>query len=122
MRSSEFNPDLLAHLEKHCPAGSIIPTISSGAPNRIAYLRPIGIGVETDRSRSRGDAPQLVPAWMVDVAWRRLHERGSLTNRELLASEGLNVKRSSFVCALLAQLPGIVICSHRPIALELSPR
>lgn len=45
--------------------------------------------------------------WMIELAYSYLQTHGRLTNRYLLARDGLNVKRSSFVCALLAKLPGI---------------
>jgi hypothetical protein len=47
--------------------------------------------------------------------------RGVLTNRFLLSTDGLNVKRSSFVCALLAELPEVNVESTRPITLRLRP-
>ena len=43
----------------------------------------------------RGWAPsQLVEAWMIQSAWDYLQARGVLTNRFLLSTDGLNVKRS----------------------------
>ena len=46
---------------------------------------------------------------------------GTLTNRHLLDKDGLNVKRSSFVCALLARLPGVEISTaRRPIEIALT--
>ena len=42
---------------------------------------------------------------MIQVAWKYLEARGSLTNRLLLDKNGLNVKRSSFACASLAGCP-----------------
>jgi hypothetical protein len=36
-----------------------------------------------------------------------------------LASDGLNVKRSSAVCALLAVLPNVTVESTRPVILRL---
>jgi hypothetical protein len=50
-----------------------------------------------------------------------LQAHGSLTNRDLLCTDGLNVKRSSLVCALLARLPGVHVASARPITLRLTP-
>ena len=44
--------------------------------------------------------PQIVPAWMIVAAWEHLRQNGALTHQELLNE--LNVKRSAFVCALLA--------------------
>jgi hypothetical protein len=40
-------------------------------------------------------------------------------SRFLLSADGLNVKRSSFVCALLATLPKVTVVSRGPIELEL---
>ena len=40
---------------------------------------------------------------------------GVVTNRDLL--DELRVYRSSFVCALLAELPGVTVASTRPITL-----
>lgn len=119
MEATELDPDLLALLEEHVPVGSIIPTISSGAPNRVVAVSRAGIDVETERSQSRASGPRRVPAWMIQIAWQRLQSRGRLTNRELLASDDLNVKRSSFVCAVLAKLPGVEVQSTRPLVLIL---
>jgi hypothetical protein len=58
---------------------------------------------------------------MIQSAWEYLQAHGVLTNRFLLSSDGLNVKRSSFVCALLARLPGVSVASTRPITLALRP-
>jgi hypothetical protein len=64
--------------------------------------------------------PQMVPAWMIVAAWEHLRHNGELTHHELLHE--LNVKRSAFVCALLAQFPDVVVRSTRPIVLELISR
>ena len=59
---------------------------------------------------------------MIQIAWDWLQARGTLTARFLVATEGLNVKRSSFVCALLARLPEVTVVSTRPqIELALRP-
>lgn len=83
-------------------------------------VTPDGVWVETQRSHRLGRPPQLVEAWMIQIAWDWLCAHGTLNNRHLLVSDGLNVKRSSLVCALLARLPGVVVASRRPIALALS--
>jgi hypothetical protein len=88
-------------------------------PNRIIDIAAHGVTIETERTRRLGNSPQLVPAWMIQVAWNHLTEIGTLTNRELLSSTGLNVKRSSAVCALLAHLPNVDVESTRPIVLRL---
>jgi hypothetical protein len=77
------------------------------------------VWIGTERSRAAGRPAQLVDAWMIQVAWDWLESHGSLTNRHLLATDGLNVKRSSFVCALLASLPEVEIRTRRPIELAL---
>ncbi|MGO9733520.1 hypothetical protein [Mycobacterium sp.] len=46
--------------------------------------------------------------------------RSPIWTHELLHE--LNVKRSAFVCALLAQFPDVVVRSTRPIILELISR
>ena len=58
---------------------------------------------------------------MIQIAWDWLQARGSLTARHLVATDGLNVKRSSFVCALLARLPGVTVANARPIELRSMP-
>jgi HKD family nuclease len=114
-----FDPQLLAMLRRASPPGSVITTITEGRPNTIADITPDGVYVQTGRSRARGTGPQLVPAWMVQLAWDYLQRYGELTNRHLLAEDGLNVKRSSAVCALLAQLPDVDTASTRPVVLRL---
>jgi hypothetical protein len=52
---------------------------------------------------------------MVVAAWDRLRRRGQLSQPELL--DDLNVKRSAFVCALLALFPDVVVRSTRPTVL-----
>ena len=93
-------------------------TLSNGKPNVITDIGPEGVTVETERSRALRAKPQLVPAWMIAAAWERLTQSGGLTNAEHLATDDLNVKRSSAVCALLAQLPGVHVASRRPIVLR----
>jgi HKD family nuclease len=72
--------------------------------NVVKRVEPPGLYVETGRSRATGAGPQLVPSWMVALAWDYLRSHGTLTNRYLL--DVLHVHRSAFVCALLARLPG----------------
>jgi hypothetical protein len=52
---------------------------------------------------------------MVQLAWDWLIAYGTLSNVTLL--KNLRVHRSSFVCALLAQLPGVRVVTNRPITL-----
>ncbi len=55
---------------------------------------------------------------MIQLAWDHLHLHGELTNAYLVADDGLNVKRSSAVCALLARLPGVEVVPGRTITLR----
>ncbi|MFJ2754927.1 hypothetical protein ACIO3S_05000 [Nocardioides sp. NPDC087217] len=105
-------------LSDHLPLGEAIYTLGSQRPNWIIRIAPEGIYVETERSRGRGVDPERVPAEMLTKAWERLTVRGVLTNKELVAHDDLNVKRSSFVCAAFAQLPGVAVTSTRPITLS----
>lgn len=50
-------------------------------------------------------------------AWDHLRRTGELSQPYLLSE--LNVKRSAFVCALLALFSDVVVRSHRPVVLEL---
>jgi len=60
-----------------------------------------------------------VPAWMIQLAWNYLCDNGTLTNAHLVATDGLNVKRSAAGCALLSTLPSVTASSTRPILLTL---
>ncbi|MFI5401546.1 MAG: hypothetical protein ACHQ1G_01210 [Planctomycetota bacterium] len=84
----------------------VFPTLGR-APKRNLVVRvaPEGVYVETARSRERGAGAELVPSWMIGLAWDALRAHGTLTNRYLL--DMLHVHRSSFACALLARLPGV---------------
>lgn len=114
-----LEPSLLAAIQAALAAGAEVRTLSDGRRNWVREVTPDGVWVETLRSRELGRPPQLVEAWMIQVAWEWLLARGTLTNRFLLDTDGLNVKRSSFVCALLARLPGVRVASTRPIELAL---
>lgn len=84
--------------------------------NVVVECTPQGVYVETARSREKGTGPQLVPSWMVALAWDYLRAHGTLTNRYLL--DVLHVHRSAFVCALLARLPDVRRRPGRGITLE----
>jgi hypothetical protein len=116
-RSTEFDDDLMERIQAAVDIGGEIETLSVKRPNRIVGLDRKGIEVETVRSDRRGSGPQLVPAWMVVAAWDRLRRCGQLSQQELL--EELNVKRSAFVCALLALFPDVVVRSTWPTVLEI---
>jgi len=115
----QLDPALLGMLRRAVPVGSVLPTLDRGKPNQVTDITAAGVYVQTQRSRSRGTGAQLVPAWMVQLAWDYLQLHGTLANKYLLAGDGLNVKRSSAVCALLARLPAIDVAGTHPIVLRL---
>ncbi|ORB12687.1 hypothetical protein [Mycobacterium noviomagense] len=116
-KTIELGDELLDLVRSVVEPGDEIPTVSNKRPNRIVSIDRSGLSVETLRSDRRGTGPQMVPAWMIVAAWEHLRREGELTHSQLLNE--LNVKRSAFVCALLAQFPDVVIRSSRPIVLEL---
>lgn len=120
-RTDPFSPELLQLLRLHLLQDDPVRTLSNGKPNWVISIEADGLQVETERSRASGDGPQFVPAWMLEVAWERLTTQGTLTNSELLDTDDLNVKRSSFVCAALACLPRVTATSLRSITLTYEP-
>jgi hypothetical protein len=116
-RTVELDGELYERVCSAVRPGDEITTLSNKRVNRIASLGPPGVFVETSRSDARGTGPQLVPAWMIQTAWDHLCRTGELSHRELL--NVLNVKRSAFVCALLALFPDVIARSTRPTVLEL---
>lgn len=54
---------------------------------------------------------------MIVTAWEHLQKAGELSHAVLL--NDLNVKRSAFVIALLAQFIDVVVRSTEPIVIEL---
>jgi hypothetical protein len=116
-----LRPELFAAIERALAGGRTVQTLGTGAPNRVTECTPHGLWVETERTHARGVGSELVPGWMIQLAWDTLRAHGELMNKYLLANDGLNVKRSSFVCALLARLPGVEVI-HRPsLGLRLVP-
>lgn len=116
-----LDPELLRQLQSGVGPSRVVKTLSNGRPNWIRRIDERGVEVETEASRKKGSGPQLVEAWMLNTAWHHLRATGSLSNRYLLSADGLNVKRSSAVCALLAHVNGVVVTSSRPIQLEWLP-
>lgn len=115
-RPTEFSDDLLERINSVIAVGDEIETLSIKRPNWIAGTDRSGIWVETETSRRKGTGPQLVPAWMIVVAWEHLRRNRTLSQVELL--NDLNVKRSAFVCALIAQFPDVVVEQNRPTVLQ----
>ena len=106
--------ELLTLIEAALAPGTVIHTIADGRPNTLEAIEPVGIWVVTERSTRRGGA-ELVPGWMFNVGWRELSLGRVLEARELVKV----AKRSSAVCAVLAQLPEVEVHSSRPIRLAL---
>lgn len=117
-----LDAELLALLEAAVARDRIFRTLGSRpAPNTVVGVDPTGVWIETERTATQGKPAQLVPAWMVQLAWDHLRLTGELTNAYLLADDGLNVKRSSAVCALLARLPGVEAQGSPRITLRWTP-
>jgi hypothetical protein len=104
-KSATFDDGLLNLINRSVKVGDVVMTLGRARPNRIAWINGDGVWVSTEKSDREGTGPQLVPAWMIAAAWNRLVQRGRLSQQELL--EQLNVKRSAFVCALLARFPDV---------------
>lgn len=118
--SSDFDDDVFSLINQAVCPGQVIKTLGKARPNRIVSIDRDGLRVETDRSIREGEGPQLVPAWMVNAAWQHLSKHGRLSQSELL--DDLNVKRSAFVCALLAHFPGVEVGEDGNIVLRLASR
>ncbi len=114
--AAELDDDLLERITDVVADSDLIETLSNKRTNWITSFDRKGVRVETERSRARGAGPQLVPAWMIVVAWEQLCKNGTLSHIELLNE--LKVMRSAFVCALLAQFPDVVVVQDRPAILE----
>lgn len=113
---AEFSDEVYALVATAVEIGTPIYTLTIKRPNWIAAIDRTGVWVETERSRRLGSPPQLVPAWMIETGWEHLTRAGELSQKELLNT--LNVKRSAFVCALLAQFPDVVVRDMNPTVLE----
>ncbi len=116
VRPDELDPQLYRLLSQHLHAGLTIPTLGpKPEPNTILAFGPTGATVATKKS----PGGQVVEARMIQIGYDALATAptGQLTNPHLLNT--LRVHRSSFVLALLAQLPMVRQVSTSPIAIEL---
>jgi len=113
-----FDDDTFEMVSESVRVGEVISTLGISRPNWIAGIGEDGVYVETERSKKLGRGPQLVPAWMINVAWAHLRKYRRLTQEQLLNE--LNVKRSAFVCALLSRFEGVEVESDKPIILRLN--
>ncbi|MFC7673278.1 hypothetical protein ACFQWH_09370 [Mycolicibacterium sp. GCM10028919] len=118
-RGARFSVELYERINLVIEPGDEIATLSSLKLNEIVAIDRDGIDVATERSRRLGKGPQRVPAWMVTRAWEHLRAHGSLSQQGLL--DDLGVKRSAFVCALLAAFPDVEVESLRPTVLRFAP-
>lgn len=114
--AAELDDNLLERIAEVVAGSDVVETLSNKRANRIVSFDRAGVWVETQRSRERGAGPQLVPAWMIVVAWEQLCKNGTLSHIELL--HDMKVMRSAFVCALLGQFPDVVVVHGRPAVLE----
>ena len=112
-------PQLFALISAALGRDPVLHTLGSGAPNEVVSATPSGLYVHTVKTRTSGRNAQLVPAWMIQIAWDYLHAHGQLTNPVLL--NHLRVHRSSAVLALLARLDGVRPLPGRPIGVRLDP-
>lgn len=103
-RGARLSDDLRDLIEVIASETPSVDTVGHGEPNQIVEVRPEGVMITTAQTSG---APQLVPAWMFEVAWSHLKEHGLLESRFLQASDGLNVKRSAAVMAVLARVGGV---------------
>ncbi len=111
-----LSDDLLFKIKSAIPLGSEILTISHSQPNKVVDINPAGILVQTKRSDSKKTGPQLIDAWMLQLAWDYIKSNGQLSNT-MLCNE-LHVHRSAGVCAILAQLSEIEVTSTFPVVLR----
>jgi hypothetical protein len=101
-----LDPVLFGLIVDSVEKSAVFKTIQRGAENIVHDVTRAAVWVETEKSRAEKEPPQPVPAWMIQFAWDHLQQHGELTNK-YLRDGPLSVKRSSFVCALLARLPGV---------------
>ncbi|MDO3634462.1 hypothetical protein [Mycolicibacterium arseniciresistens] len=75
--------------------------------------------METNSSDQKDGQPQLVPAWMIAVAWDHLKRNGRVSQQDLVKT--MRITRSAFVCALIARFPDVIVESSPRIGLRLEP-
>jgi hypothetical protein len=116
VRPDELDRRLYRLLAQHVHAGLTISTLGPRPElNTIVAFDPTGATVATKKS----PGGQAVEARMIQVGYDALATapNGRLTNPHLLNT--LRVHRSSFVLALLSQLPMVRQVSASPITVEL---
>jgi hypothetical protein len=119
-RPAEFDEELFQLINRIVGVGDVVTTLGTARPNRVSAIDETGLWVETEKSIRDGKGPKLVPAWMITAGWQHLEKHGRLPQAELL--DDLNVKRSAFVCALLARFPGVEVGDEENIVLHFGER
>lgn len=112
-----LSDELLEMILDAVKVGEVISTLGTARPNRIVSIDSAGIRVATEKSERKVTGPQLVPAWMIVVAWDHLRQHGNLTQKQLVNE--LNVKRSAFIRALLSRLPNVEFDAVPRVSLRL---
>jgi hypothetical protein len=115
-RPAEFDEELFQLIKRIVGVGDVVTTLGTARPNRVSAIDETGLWVETEKSIREGNGPKLVPAWMINAGWQHLEKHGQLSQAELL--DDLNVKRSAFVCGLLARFPGVEVGDEENIVLH----
>jgi phosphatidylserine/phosphatidylglycerophosphate/cardiolipin synthase-like enzyme len=109
-------PDLYKALSASARRDPIFKTLGSQPkPNKVE-VTPREVLVETEATQHKHSPPQLVPAWMLNLAWEYLRTKGELANTVLLRE--LRVHRSSAVCAMLARVPGVEVAPGPRVVLR----
>jgi hypothetical protein len=109
-----LDPDLLHLLVTAIGEGTTVATVANGRPNTVGAISADGVEIKTERS---APSYELVPAWMLNAAWRNLRSNGEIGRQEMQ-----DLHRGSAVFALLARLPSVRVLSSRPVRLGLDPR
>ena len=94
---SELRGELRLLLEELGRVSPVITTIAKGNPNRIVAVDGQGVWISTEASDTKGSGPQLVPAWMLRIAWEHLRATGG-------------VKGSSRGTAKISPKPAVGLC------------
>lgn len=115
-----IEPELFSALQSACEENPVFLTLGRDPkPNHVVELNSSGALVETVATDRKNTSAQLVPAWMLNIAWDYLRAKGALSNSTLL--NDLRVHRSSAVCAMLGRVPGVRVTSAKPVVLAWVP-
>jgi hypothetical protein len=105
-----LDPELQHVLQTAVGEGTTVHTVANSKPNTVGSITPEGVEIMTERS---SPSYELVPAWMLNAAWKNLRTKGEIGRDEMR-----DLHRGSAVFALLARLPGVSIASTRPVRLQ----